>query len=136
MTKYVRVMDGLKSNAGNFEYKLNEINIANYWNPKADNPKDFGGFNYCKEDSIVRWLHRGNVIYDVEIPSDAEVVKLEGATTVYRTNKMIIINPKEVNDDLALHYYKISNIPEKSYYKALAAVSVKGYSNSGSSLIQ
>lgn len=35
MSKYVKVMDGLKSNAGNFEYKLNEVNIANNWNPKA-----------------------------------------------------------------------------------------------------
>ena len=28
MPKYVRVMDGTKSNAGNFEYKIGEINIA------------------------------------------------------------------------------------------------------------
>ena len=28
MKKYVRVMDGIKSNAGGFEYKLDEINIA------------------------------------------------------------------------------------------------------------
>ena len=28
MNKYVRVMDGLKSNAGEFEYKLDEINIS------------------------------------------------------------------------------------------------------------
>ena len=32
MNKFVRVMDGLKSNAGGFEYKLDEINIANNWN--------------------------------------------------------------------------------------------------------
>ena len=28
MNKYVRVMDGLKSNAGGFNYKLDEINIS------------------------------------------------------------------------------------------------------------
>lgn len=33
MQKYVRVMDGTKSNAGGFEYKLEEINIATNWNP-------------------------------------------------------------------------------------------------------
>lgn len=38
--KYVRVMDGLKSNAGGFEYKLNEINTANVWNPNTYNPKE------------------------------------------------------------------------------------------------
>ena len=35
MTKYVRVMDGLKSNAGGFEYKIDEVNIANNWNPNS-----------------------------------------------------------------------------------------------------
>ena len=38
MQKFVRVMDGLKSNAGGFEYKLDEINIADKWNPNAENP--------------------------------------------------------------------------------------------------
>ena len=46
MNKYVRVMDGLKSNAGGFEYKLNEINISNLWNPQSDSAREFGGFNY------------------------------------------------------------------------------------------
>jgi hypothetical protein len=29
LTKYVRVMDGVKSNAGGFDYKIDEVNIAN-----------------------------------------------------------------------------------------------------------
>lgn len=43
-------------------------------NPTAENGKDFGGFNYCKEDSILRWLHRGDTIYDVEIPKTAHQI--------------------------------------------------------------
>ena len=35
MSKYVRVMDGTKSNAGGFEYKLDKVNIAKLWNPKT-----------------------------------------------------------------------------------------------------
>lgn len=134
--KYVRVMDGLKSNAGGFEYKLGEVNIANNWNPKAANGKDFGGFNYAGEDSILRWLHRGTYIYDVEVPKDAENVKLEGATTIYRTNKIIISNPRKVDDDLAFHYYEISNIPEKSYYKALGVVSIMGYKKTAYAILK
>ena len=72
-------------------------------------------------------MHRGSTIYDVEIPKDAETVKIEGATILFRTNKIIVKNPRKVNDDLALHYYEISNIPEKSYYKALGAVAVMNY---------
>lgn len=127
MNKYVRVMDGLKSNAGGFEYKLNEINVSDSWNPEAHSGKEFGGFNFTTESCILRWLHKGSTIYDVEIPKDAETVKIEGATILFKTNKIIVKNPRKVNDDLALHYYEISNIPEKSYYKALGAVAVMNY---------
>ena len=42
MNKYVRVMDGLKSNAGGFNYKLDEVNIADNWNPKSLKPDKDG----------------------------------------------------------------------------------------------
>lgn len=136
MNKYVKVLDGFKSNAGEFEYKLNEINIANKWNKNAKSGREFGGFNFTTEDCILRWLHRGNTIYDVEVPIDAEIVKLEGATTIYRTNKIIISNPRKIDDELALKFYKISNIPEKSYYKALGVVSIMGYKNTAYAIIR
>ena len=128
MEKYVKVMYGTTSGAkSDFEYKIDEVNIANSWNPRARKGRDFGGFNYTTEDCILRWLHRGDTIYDVYVPKDAEIVKIDGATTIYRTNKIIINNPKRIDDELALHFYKISKIPEKSYYKALGAVSIMNY---------
>ena len=39
-------MDGLKSNAGGFEIKLNEINTSNKWNPNEIEPEKMGGFNF------------------------------------------------------------------------------------------
>ena len=128
MKKFVKVMFDLTSGADKgFKYKIGEVNVASNWNPDAKNGKDFGGFNYCSEECILRWLHRGDTIYDVTIPDDAENVRLDGATTIYRTNKIIISNPKKVDDELALHFYQISKIPEKSYYKALAVVSIMNY---------
>ncbi len=128
MKKYVKVMFGTTSGAKNsFNYKIGEVNISDNWNPNASTGKEFGGFNYCSEDCILRWLHRGDTIYDVEIPKDAENIKIEGATTLYRTNKIIIQNPKKIEDELALHFYKISKIPEKSYYISLAVVSLMNY---------
>ena len=44
MSKYVKVMFGTNSGAGSFQYKIGGLNIANVWNPNADNPKEFGGF--------------------------------------------------------------------------------------------
>lgn len=128
MSKFVKVMYGTTSGAkSDFKYKIGEVNVSAHWNPKAETGKNFGGFNYCSEECILRWLHRGDTIYDVDIPEDAEVVKLEGATTIYRTNKIIIKNPRKVDDDLALYFYEISKIPEKSYYKALGPVSIMNY---------
>ena len=137
MSKFVKVMFGLTSGADNsFEYKLGEVNISNNWNPNAKNGKDFGGFNYTTEDSIIRWIHRGDTLYDVSIPDDSEWIKIESSTTIYRANKIIINNPRKVTDEIALHFYKISNIPEKSYYKALGVVSIMNYRNTAYAILK
>lgn len=129
-SKYLKVMFGTTSGANkNLEYKIGEVNVADNWNPTAEKGRDFGGFNYATEDCILRWLHRGDYVYDVKIPEDAENVKIEGATTIYRANKIIISNPRKITDEMAFEFYKKSNIPELSYYKALAAVSVMNYKN-------
>lgn len=113
MNKYVRVMDGLKSNAGGFEYKLDEVNVANNWNPKADTPEEFGGFNFGTEDKILRWLHRGDTIYDVIIPDDAEVILCNEEKGVYRSNKIIVTNPRKITDNMVLELYKKTTLPNK-----------------------
>ena len=137
MKKYVKVMFGTTSGAkSDFKYKLNEVNESDNWNPTAKKGRDFGGFNYTTEDCIVRWLHRGDTIYDVEVPKNAENIKIEGATTIYRTNKIIIKNPRKIDGDLALHFYKISNIPEKSYYKTLGVVSIMNYKKTAYAILK
>ena len=132
MQKYVKVMFEINSGAGDFQYKIGRLNVANVWNPNADNPKEFGGFNFSTEEKILRWLHRGDTIYDVEIPDGAEVIDVvESATPhgVFRTNKIILKNPRKVTDEMALEFYKKSTIPEFAYYKAMAAVAVMNYKN-------
>ena len=89
MSKYVRVMDGTKSNAGGFEYKLDKVNIAKLWNPKMMDSDKMGGFNFGTEDKILRWLHRGDTIYDVDIPNDAEVILCDESKGIYRSNKIL-----------------------------------------------
>ena len=121
-------MYGTTSGAdSDLNYKIGEVNISNNWNPTVTKGRDFGGFNYASEDCIIRWLHRGDTIYEVEAPMDAEIIEVDGATKIFRTNKIIIKNPKKVDDDLALHYYQLSNIPEKAYYKTLGVVSIMDY---------
>ena len=138
--KYVKVMFGTTSGASSdITYKLNEINIAKEWHPSAKKGRDFGGFNFSTEDKILRWLHRGDTIYDVEIPENAEVVDIiESATPhgVLRSNKIIISNPRSITDDMALEFYKKSTIPEIAYYKSLGAVSVMNYKNTAMAIFR
>ena len=113
MSKYVRVMDGTKSNAGGFEYKLEKVNIAKLWDPKTMEPDKMGGFNFATEDKILRWLHRGDTIYDVDIPDDAEVILCDESKGVYRSNKIIVSNPKKITDDLVMDLYKKTTLSNK-----------------------
>ena len=123
--KYVRVMDGLKSNAGGFEYKLDEINIANVWNPNTNNPKEMGGFNFSTTDKILRWLHSGDTIYDVIIPSGAEVILCDEDKGVYRSNKIIVSNPRKITDEMVIEFYKINTLPSKAIYQCLVTLLYK-----------
>ena len=113
MLKYVRVMDGLKSNAGGFEYKLDEINIAEKWNPNSLDPEEMGGFNFGTEDKILRWLHRGDTIYDVIIPDDAEVINVDKEKGIYRSNNVIVTNPRKITDEMVIDLYKKSTLSDK-----------------------
>ena len=113
MKKYVRVMDGIKSNAGGFEYKLDEVNIAKLWNPNTMEPDKMGGFNFGTEDKILRWLHRGDTIYDVIIPDDAEVILCDENKGVYRANKIIVSNPRKLTDNLVMDLYKKTTLWNK-----------------------
>ena len=113
MPKYVRVMDGIKSNAGGFEYKLNEINYSNNWNPNETEPDKMGGFNFGSEDKILRWLHRGDTIYDVIVPEDAEVILCDEEKGVWRANKIIVTNPRIITDEVVMELYKKTTLSNK-----------------------
>ena len=122
MSKFVKVMNGTESHANGFKYKIDEINIANTWNPNALNPKDFGGFNFSTEDKILRYLHRGNTIYDVIIPDNTEVVEIESKNAphgIFRSNKIIITNPRSLTEEFEIELYKKSTLPEKTYYQCI-----------------
>ncbi len=130
--RYLKVMFGTKSGASDFEYKLNEINIAKIWNPNESDPKKMGGFNFSTENKILRWLVRGDTIYDIDIPVDAEIIDCPSESApngVFRSNKIIISNPRLVDDDMAMEFYLKSELPEKSYFKAMAGCAVRGYMN-------
>lgn len=129
--KYVKVVFGTDSLAGDgFHYRVGEVNIATHWNPLADSPKEMGGFNFSTEEKIFRFLVRGDTLYEVELPVDSEIVSVESISApngVFRSNKIVLKNPCLVTDEVAMRLYEKSNLPEKSYFKALAGCAVRGY---------
>ena len=137
MPKYIKVMFG---NRGvNYEYKIDEVNIADKWNPNNNDPKEMGGFNFSTEDKILRWLVRGDTLYDVIIPDDAEVIDCPSPLAphgVFRSNKIILTNPRQMTDEMAMDFYLKSDLPEKSYYKSLAGVAIRGYRNTSLKIIE
>ncbi len=131
MPKYLKVMFQTSSSAAkDVTYKIDEVNVTKNWNPHSKNPKEMGGFNFSTEDKILRWLIRGDTLYDVEIPSDATVIDCPSESAphgVFRSNKIILHNPRIITDEMALDLYKKSTLPEKSYYKSLAGCAIRGY---------
>lgn len=84
-------------------------------------------------------LVRGDTIYDVTIPDDAEMLDCESPSAphgVFRSNKIIIQNPRTVTDDMAMDLYFKSNLPEKSYFKAMAGCAVRGYLNTACKIFE
>lgn len=140
MSKYIKLMDGTKSNAGGFEIKLNEVVIADKWDTSTFDPAIMGGFNFSIDEKILRWIHRGDTVYDVEIPADAEVIDCPSPNCphgVFRSNKIILNNPRKITEEMVMDYYKMSDLPEKTYFQCLVILSqFKNYINVARQIIK
>lgn len=129
MKKYVRVMDGLKSNASGEEFKLNEIITAKTWNPNETEPEKMGGFNFSTEDKILRFIFRGDTIYDVIIPEDSEMILVDEEKGIYRANKIIVTNPRTITEEMVLDIYKRTNLPLNRLFQCIYCLLFRKYIN-------
>ena len=138
MSKYVRVMDGLKSNASGKEFEIDKVIEADTWNPTETDPEKMGGFNFSTEDKILRYIFRGDTIYDVIIPNDAEVIVCDSKNApkaIYRANKIIVTNPKTITEDMVIDIYKKSTLPLKTYFQCIYCLLFRGYKNASKYII-
>ncbi len=135
MSKYVRVMDGLKSNASGQEFKIDEVIISELWNPKETEPEKMGGFNFSTEDKILRFIFRGDTIYDVIIPDDAEVILVDEEKDIYRANKIIVTNPKEITEDMVIDIYKRTTLPLNRLFQCIYCLLFRKYINASKMII-
>ena len=110
--KYVRVMDKDISNASGRKFKIGEVNISDEWDPNATTLDTIKGINFSTEESIIRWIRRGDTLYEVEIPSDGEIVEVRNDKTpggIIVANKIILKNPVPISEVLLMNFYKKSN---------------------------
>ena len=135
MKKYVRVMDGLKSNASGEEFRLDEVITAKTWNPKETEPDKMGGFNFSTEDKILRFIFRGDTIYDVIVPNDAQMVTVSEEKGVYRADKIIVTNPRVITEDMVIDIYKKSTLTTDRYFQCIYCLLFRKYINASKYII-
>ncbi len=135
MSKYVRVMDGLKSNASGQEFKLDTVIVANLWNPNETGPEKMGGFSFSTEDKILRFIFRGDTIYDVIIPDDAEVRLVDEEKGIYRTNKIIVTNPRKITEEMVIDIYKKTILPLNRLFQCIYCLLFRKYIDASKMII-
>ena len=139
MSKYVRVMDGLKSNANGQEFKLDEVIVADTWNTSTQDSEKMGGFNFSTEDKILRYIFRGDTLYDVIIPEDAKVVECKSKNAphgIFRANKIIVTNPRPITEEMVIDIYKKSTLPTSTYFQCIYCLLFRKYINASKYIIK
>ena len=131
MKQFYKVLVGTESSAApGFHYNIDSITEAPFWIPEGDGPKESGGFSIATEKALIRWIFRGDTLYDVIIPDDADILYpkhhcVQGELA--RVNKLILTNPRPMTDELAMQFYKASHFTRKEYNKILAGCAICGY---------
>jgi len=128
--KYYRVIQTIKEYSDGRRFPLDEIVVAdNKVNLNATDRTKMGGFCISSYEYIFRWLIRGDTLCEVKIPKDTKIYKTVSDNGIYIADKIILTNPKKIDDDFAMNLYKVSTLPELSYFKAMTACSICGYIN-------
>lgn len=129
-SKYYRVIQTIKEYNDGRRFPLDEIVIAdNKVDLNATDRTKMGGFCISSYEYIFRWLIRGDTLCEVKIPDDTKIYKTVSDNGIYIADKIILTNPKKINDDFAMELYRKSTLPEISYFKAMTACSICGYTN-------
>ncbi len=112
------------------KFPIDQVVIANKKiNLNAIESKKIGGFCVSTYNFAFRWLIRGDTLCQVKIPADSKFYKTVSDNDVYVCEKMILTNPKKIDDNFAMELYKISTLNEISYFRAMTASAICGYMN-------
>ncbi|MDO4283147.1 MAG: hypothetical protein Q4D02_05855 [Clostridia bacterium] len=126
--KYYRVIHTIKEYSDGRRFPMNEIVVSDKKiNFNATVQSEMGGFCISTYEYIFRWLIRGDTLCEVKIPEDCKIYKTISKNGIYIAEKMILSNPKKIDDDFATELYFNSNLVEESYFQAMTACAICGY---------
>ena len=129
-SKYFRVIQTEKEYRDGRKFPIDEIVVADQKvDLQATDRKKLGGFCISTYEHVFRWLIRGDTLCEVKIPEDTKIYKTVSENGIYIAEKMILTNPRRIDDDFAMELYLNSTLPEISYFKAMTACAICGYTN-------
>lgn len=133
---YCRVIETARKYNDGKSFPINQVVTSSLpINIYAEDRTKLGGFYVSNYDFIFRWLIRGDTLCKVCIPEKEKVYKTISNNGIFIANKIILTEPKKVDDDFATQLYLKSKLPEISYFKALTACSIRGYINTAFKVI-
>ena len=128
--KYYRVIQTTKEYKDGKKFPIDEVVVADKEiNLNATESIKMGGFCVSTYNYAFRWLIRGDTLCEVKIPEDSKFYKTVSDNDVYVCEKMILTNPKKIDDDFAMELYKVSTLNDISYFRAMTACAICGYIN-------
>jgi len=111
-------------------FEIGKEIICNTWDPENPDWDKRGGFNFTNEECAFRWMSRGDTLYEVEIPSDAQVLNVRNDKTpggIIVADKIILNNPVPISEELLINYYKKSNLPITTYFECIGLLASRSY---------
>ncbi len=128
--KYYRVIQTLKEYRDGKKFPIDELVVAEKEiDLNADDNSRMGGFCISTYNYCFRWLIRGDTLCEVIVPQDSKLYKTINDNDVYVCDKMILTNPKKIDDEFAMELYKVSTLNDVSYFRAMTACAICGYIN-------
>lgn len=122
-----------KDNIGhreNQKFEIGKVVTCDTWDPTNSDWDKRGGFNFTNEECALRWMSRGDTLYEVEIPKDAEVINVKNDKTpggIIVANKIILKNPVPISEELLIDFYNKSKLPLSTYFETIGLLASRGY---------
>ena len=138
--KFVKAINMIKEYDDKRKFSIDEIATADKMvNINPTKQEDIGGLCISTYNKVLRWILRGDTLCDVIIPEGEKVYECTTSKNcphgVFVANKIILTNPRTIDDNLVLDLYEKSDLPWKSYFQILPIIALRGFEKSCDKII-